>query len=360
MNRILLRLAGLAPAPLCMLGVALAAFPSAMAQPIPVKVAVVVTFEVGADTGDIPGEFQYWAEREKWPQRIVVPGMDHPVLTDGNGVIGVVAGTTERVATQMMALVLSGRFDFSKTYWLINGIAGVDPAAASIGSAAWARYVIDGDVAYEIDPREGDPSWPYGIMAVGASAPNVKAKRRGWEPDPMAYELNASLVAWAYGLTKAVQIPDTPAMADYRALYVGFPNAQRPPFVLMGETFGCNRYWHGRIMTQWANDWTKLWTDGKGNFVMTDMEDQGFANALRRLSQMSRVDFQRVMFLRTASNYSMQPSGMAANVSLHNEMAGYLPSLEAAYRVGSVVLHELSGHWDKYADSTPKPGALGP
>jgi purine nucleoside permease len=173
----------------------------------------------------------------------------------------------------------------------------------------------------------------------------------------MAYELNANLAAWAYELTKGVQIPDTAAMAAYRALYVGFPNAQRPPFVLMGETFGCNRYWHGRIMTQWANDWTKLWTDGKGNFVMTDMEDQGFACALRRLSQMGRVDFQRVMFLRTASNYCMQPTGMPANASLQKEMAGYLPSLESAYRVGSVVEHELAGHWGKYADATPSAGA---
>ena len=339
---------------------AVAAAPEpARSQPVPVKVAVVVTFEVGADTGDTPGEFQYWAEREKWPQRMVVPGVDHPVLTDGAGVVGVVAGATERASTQVMALVLSGMFDFSRTYWLIIGIAGVDPEDASFGSAAWARYVIDGDIAYEIDPREGDPSWPYGIMSVGAPAPNVRAKRRGWEPDPMAYELNAGLAAWAYGLTKGVRIPDTAAMASYRARYAGFPNAQRPPFVLMGETFGCNRYWHGRIMTQWANDWTKLWTEGRGNFVMTDMEDQGFACALRRLSQMGRVDFRRVMFLRTASNYCMQPPGMAANASLQNEMSGYLPALEAAYRVGSVVAHELSGNWEKYRNAPPS-AASGP
>ena len=47
-------------------------------DPIPVKVAVVVTFEVGADKGDTPGEFQYWVERENWTQSIAVPGVDHP------------------------------------------------------------------------------------------------------------------------------------------------------------------------------------------------------------------------------------------------------------------------------------------
>jgi len=328
---------------------------SLSADPLPVKVAVLVTFEVGADTGDTPGEFQFWAEREKWPIKIAVPGVDHPVLTDGHGTIGLVAGTTARVQSQVMALVLSGQFDFTKTYWLINGIAGVDPADASIGSAAWARYVIDGDVAYEIDSREADPSWPYGIMPIGSKVPNQKPKREGWEPEEMAYALNPSLVAWAFALTKHTVSPDTARMAAYRALYVGYPNAQRPPFVLIGDSFGSSRYWHGKTMSHWANDWDKLWTHGKGNFVMADMEDQGFSCALHRLAKMGKVDFQRVMFLRTGSNYCLQPPQMDVNQSMHEEYDGYLPSLEAAYRVGSQVVHELAGNWDKYRDGMPSP-----
>jgi purine nucleoside permease len=329
--------------------------PALRSDPMPVKVAVVVTFEVGADTGDVPGEFQFWAEREKWPQRITVPGLDHPVLTDGKGTIGVVGGTTARAQSQIMALVLSGQFDFSRTYWLINGIAGVDPADASIGSAAWSRYVIDGDVAYEIDSREADPSWPYAIIPIGSKMPNQVPKREGWEPDKMAYRLNPALVAWAFALTKDTAIPDTPKMAAYRALYTGYPQAQRPPFVLIGDSFGSCRYWHGKAMTQWANDWTRLWTAGKGNFVMTDMEDQGFASALRRLDGMGRVDFQRVMVLRTGSNYCMQAPGMSVNDSLHNEYTGYIASLEAAYRTGSTVVHELVRNWDTYRNGFAEP-----
>ena len=34
------------------------------AAPIVVKVVVVTMFEVGADTGDAPGELQYWVERD--------------------------------------------------------------------------------------------------------------------------------------------------------------------------------------------------------------------------------------------------------------------------------------------------------
>jgi purine nucleoside permease len=245
-----------------------------------------------------------------------------------------------------MALGLSGKFDFSKTYWIVNGIAGVNPAVGSIGSAAWAHYVIDGDVAYEIDSREGDPSWPYAIIPVGSKVPNQKPSREGWEPETMAYELDRRLVDWAFALTKDTPIPDSDAMRRYRATYVGFPNAQRPPFVFCGETFGSCRYWHGKALTQWASDWTRLWTDGKGEMAMSDMEDQGIAAALSRLSGMGRVDFRRVLFLRTASNYCMQAPSQDVNSSLHSEYAGYIPSLEAAYRVGSRVAHELAAHGD--------------
>jgi hypothetical protein len=37
---------------------------------IPVKVVVVTMFEIGQDTGDAPGEFQFWRERRKLDVRI--------------------------------------------------------------------------------------------------------------------------------------------------------------------------------------------------------------------------------------------------------------------------------------------------
>ncbi len=33
-------------------------------RPIEIKVVVINMFEQGADTGDAPGEYQYWVERE--------------------------------------------------------------------------------------------------------------------------------------------------------------------------------------------------------------------------------------------------------------------------------------------------------
>ncbi|MEI8089547.1 MAG: purine nucleoside permease [Opitutaceae bacterium] len=318
----------------------------ALGKPMVIKVVVVTTFESGADTGDKPGEFQHWAERERWTERIAVPGVKHPVLSNGEGVLGVVCGTTVRAANQIMALVLDPRFDFSHAYWLVSGIAGVDPADASLGSAAWARFVVDGDIAYEIDSREADKTWPYAIIPIGAKKPNEIPKNEGWEPDVMSYALNQALVERAFALTKNVTLVDTPEMQAYRATYVGFPNAQRPPFVLIGDSFGSCRYWHGTTLTQWANDWSKLWTKGEANFVMSNMEDHGIASAISQLSKMGKADFQRLLILRTGSNYCKPAPAQGVVQSLQAEYAGWLPSLESAYRVGSVMLHDIIKNWD--------------
>jgi len=319
------------------------------------RVIVVATFEVGADTGDKPGEFQFWAEREKLTKTITVPGLDHPVCYNDQGVYGVVSGTTVRAGLQMMALCLDPRFDLTRSYWLINGIAGVNPHVASEGSAAWARYVIDGDIAYEIDSRETPADWPYGIMALGNKNPKQKPVIPDWAPKPMSWTLNPALVQWAFALTKNVPLLDSPEAKAHRALYKDFPAAAQPPRVMLGDSFASCRYWHGAVMQKWADDWTALYTQGQGSAAMTNMEDHGIANALTRLAAMGRVDFQRVLVLRTGSNFSMPPTGQSAAASMVEEYQGMLPALESAYRVGSPVVHALLKDWSRYEKRTPAP-----
>jgi len=309
------------------------------------KVVIVATFEYGMSTGDKPGEFQFWVEREKLDKTLVVPGLDHPVHYNDAGVFGVLSGTTVRAGLQIQALALDPRFDFSRSFWLVNGIAGVSPHVATEGSAAWAKHVIDGDIAYEIDSREAPEAWPYGIMALGNKTPLTPPVIPGWAPKPMAWTLNPALVTWAYELTKNVELYDTPEAKAHRAQYVGFPAALAPPSVIYGDSFGSCRYWHGARLQQWADDWTKLYTQGEGVCAMSNMEDHGIANALQRLDALKKVDFQRVLVLRTGSNFSMPPAGQTAAESMVAEYQGMLPALEAAYRVGSPVVHALTASW---------------
>jgi purine nucleoside permease len=337
----------------CLLLLAFSAAPLGAADLIRPKVIIVATFEVGADTGDKPGEFQFWVERENLTGSLVVPGLDHPVRFNDQGVYGVVSGTTVRCGLQIMALGLDPRFDLTRTYWLINGIAGVSPHVGTEGSAAWSRHVIDGDIAYEIDTAEAPRDWPYGIMALGNKTPLTPPVIPDWAPKPMAWTLNPALVQWAYDLTKDLVLQDSAEAQAHRALYLGYPVALAPPRVFIGDSFASSRYWHGARMQQWADDWTKLYTKGQGLCAMTNMEDHGLANALARLTALQKVDFQRVLVLRTGSNFSLPPGGQTAAESMVAEYAGMMPALEAAYAAGSPVVHALVQDWAKYSVTLP-------
>ncbi len=46
-------------------------------------------------------------------------------------------------------------------------------------------------------------------------------------------------------------------------------------------------------LNEWANDWVRYHTDGKGNYVTTAMEDTGTLQSLTFLAKAGRVDLAR-------------------------------------------------------------------
>ena len=130
-----IRILALAISALALLSTAPAQIPQ---KPWPIRAVIVTTFEVGHDTGDIPGEFQFWVEREHLSETLPFPGgpidkLDpsgtHPIRTNPqHTILGIVSGTTLVNATaSMMALGLDPRFDLTHAYILINGIAARRP-----------------------------------------------------------------------------------------------------------------------------------------------------------------------------------------------------------------------------------------
>ena len=325
------------------------------AKPIEVKVVVITMFEIGADTGDTAGEFQLWRERQKLDKRISFAHHHDLFMNEHTGVLAMVTGEgTANSSTAVMELGMDPRFDLTHAYWLVAGIAGVDPEDASIGSAAWAEWVVDGDLTHEIDAREIPPDWPTGRFPLESSGP--------YDPqahivsESQVFQLNSKLVDWAYQLTRGIDLGDTPDLQRSRARYKGCPNAQKPPFVLKGDDLASMTFWHGKLLNDWANRWVSYWTHGAGNYVMTDMEDTGTLLALTYLHRAGKVDDDRVLVLRTGSNYSMPPPGVTAAQNMQKENAGYSalgPSVEAAYKVGSTVVGELLGKWSVYRDHPP-------
>jgi purine nucleoside permease len=350
------KISSLTPLFITLCSIAVTAAPGGGAEIFRPKVIVLTTFEVGADTGDAPGELQYWVEREHLTHSLVVPGIAHPLLYNDDGVLAMVTGTCNRSGLAVMMLGLDARFDLTHSYFLIAGIAGADPDKASVGSAAWANWVVDADNVNEVDSRELPASWSYGIFPYGAHTPDGPAGGPGdWAQKPMTFELNSKLVHWAFELTKNVGLTETPEAKRLRESYYGQPNAQRPPFVLIGDSLGTARYWHGVVLNRWANDWVKKYTQGRGNFVISDCEDQSISYALYMLGIAGRVDPQRELVLRTASNNTTPPrAGLSVVDSLLNdEDLGTVIAAESAYRVGSPVVHELLANWTVYRDRIP-------
>ena len=327
--------------------------------PIKVKVVVVAMFEPGEDTGDRPGEFQYWVERENLTETYSFPQGYRDLRGSANGdILGVVTGGgTAKSAATIMALGLDPRFDLTEAYWLVAGIAGVDPADMALGSAAWAEWLVDGDLAHEIDMREVPAGWTTGYIPLRKASPYQHPVDGS---EGQVFRLVPSLVEWAYQLTKDTELMDSEAMQKRRALYAGFPQAQRPPFVLKGDQLAAMTYWHGEHLNQWANEWVAYYTEGQGNFVTTAMEDTGTYGSLLWLDRAGKVDVRRLLVLRTASNFSMQWPGGDAAESLSGEKLGpgysaYFPSLDAAHKVGSRVVHALIAGWETYRVELPTP-----
>jgi purine nucleoside permease len=327
--------------------------------PVRVRVVVVAMFEAGEDTGDTPGEFQYWVERERLIRAWDFPQGERRLRSNENGsVLGVVTGVgTIHSSATIMALGLDPRFDLTHAYWVVAGIAGANPDVMSLGSAAWAEWVVDGDLGHEIDPREAPQGWPTGHVPMRKKSPYEQPMEA---TEGQVFHLDPALVDWAYRLTRDTPLADSEPLRRHRALYVGYPNALRPPFVLKGDNLASMNYWHGKLMNAWAEEWVSYFTGGKGTFATTAMEDTGTLQALTWLARAGRVDVRRALVLRTSSNFDMQWPGATAARSLSGESlddmgySAYLPSLEAAYRVGSRVVHEITGNWAEYEATPPR------
>jgi purine nucleoside permease len=333
---------------------ALAAASAASPKKIPVKVVVVTMFEIGADTGDQPGELQYWVERDHLDQIFPLPAAYHAARMNADGEMAVLTGQgTAHAAATIMALGLDPRFDLTHAYWIVAGIAGASPDKASLGSAVWARWVVDGDLSYEIDAREIPSGWTTGYVPLRKSKPFESPA----EPQPgQLYQLNAPLADWAFSLTRNTPLADTDRLKEIRSNFDGAA-AQRPPFVTMGDEVSSSRYWHGKLFDTWAADWMRYFTNGHGEFATTAMEDTGTLQALQYLAKAGKIDGKRILILRTVSNFDQQPRAMSAAESLATQRvgkySGYLPSLEAAYTIGHVVVRELLTHWSEYAKTIP-------
>ena len=79
--------------------------------------------------------------------------------------------------------------------------------------------------------------------------------------------------------------------------------------------------------------------------------------SLTWLSHAHKLDINRVLILRTASNFDQQRPGVTAAESLGEtkvrQYSAYLPALDSAYRVGHLVVDNLVANWTQTRDHIP-------
>jgi purine nucleoside permease len=317
------------------------------APPLEVKVLIINMFGLEAAP---------WLDALKPTREIPVPGLsaDYPVVKcTADAVCEMVTGMGHaNAAASMMAVLYSGAFDLRRSYMIVAGIAGIDPERGTIGSAAWARYLVDGGIAHEIDSREMPHDWQAGYFGVLTDGPEQMPK---FEYRTEVFRLDEALLQQALSLSKAAALEDGEDLRAYRRHYPRAP-ANRPPAVIQCDTFTSDTWWVGDSLGERARRWTRLVTGGKGLYCTSQEEDNATLVALTRGSQSALVDLKRIAVLRSGSDFDRPYPQQGALESLHTQLA--LPDavrVSAANLVhaGMPLVQAIVAHWDVWRQGVP-------
>jgi purine nucleoside permease len=320
--------------------------------PREVKVLILSMFEP---------EAQPWIEPFQLTETVPVPGLlpDHPALRcNRDGVCLLVLGMGHaNAAASTLAVALDARFDLRRTYFLVAGIAGMDPAMGTTGSAAWARWLVEFGIAHEIDAREMPKGWATGYHGVMTKGPGEKPR---FDYKTEAFRLDEALLQAALRLSRGVTLADSAEARAYRARYRKAP-ANQPPTVIQCDTLGGDTWWHGHKLGEHARAWTKLLTDGQGRYCTTQQEDNATYNALARAEAAGRVDLKRLAVLRTGSNFDRPYPGQTAHASLlashggAGGSGGFGPATQNLERVGGALVRDIVARWPLWREGVPAP-----
>jgi purine nucleoside permease len=313
--------------------------------PVPVKVMIVSMFGP---------EGQIWLDHRELKQAIPVPGLspDYPDVHCGtDGVCQLTTGMGHaNAAASVAALIYSRQFDLRHSYWLFAGIAGIDPKMGTLGSAAWARYLVDWGLQWELDAREAPKGWPSGYLGINTKTPDEKP-RLDYRTE--VYQLNEALLQRAFALSRSVTLSDSPEAQKTRAAYG--PPANQPPAVIQCDTLASDTWWSGTHLGERAEAWTKLLTEGRGTYCTTQQEDNASYEVLKRATAAGLADDQRVAVLRSGADFDRPPPGGsdAQNLLTFGEQGGFVPALQNLYLAGNPLVQAIVSDWPAWEKGVP-------
>ncbi|KAK0738830.1 putative purine nucleoside permease [Schizothecium vesticola] len=307
-------------------------------------------------------------------RRIQVPGLSpkYPDIfctEDGNVCQITTAEGLINASLALSALLSSPLFDLRNTYFILAGIAGVNPREGTLGTVAFATFAVQVDLQYEFDSREVPADWVTGYVPLGTTHPSqYPTQFYGTE----IFSLNDELRKVAQSVAEKSTLRESQSAAAYGALYGTEPNdayraATLPPSVIQGDVATSDVFFHGPHITRGVDGYCRLLTKGQAKYCMAAQEDNGTLAALMRAAQAGRADFSRVILLRSGSNFDQPPPGKTISIldmPLHVAHGGIDIALENASIAGMEVVKKILGEWDgkfcagippkKYVGDDPK------
>jgi len=322
---------------------------AAIAEPrIPVKVMIVSMFDQ---------EGAPWLAVLEPSREVRVPGLsgDFPtVRCTASGVCQMTTGMGHaNAAASMMALIYSAQFDLRRAYFLIAGIAGINPDLGTIGTAAWARYLVDVDLAHEIDARQMPRGWTDGFFGI---LTNDQQHKPQFDYHTELFQVDETLLQKALQLSAHAVLEDSPDVAAYRKSYPRSP-ANSPPRVTQCDTASGDTWWGGSRMGERATRWTRLLTQGHGVYCTTQQEDNATLVALTRGAQSGLVDIHRVAVLRTGSDFDRPYPGQSTLESMiaQRSVSGAIRiSTANLVHAGRPLVEDIVAHWAQWRNGVPK------
>ncbi|RGP76686.1 purine nucleoside permease [Fusarium longipes] len=273
----------------------------------------------------------------QFPRKIRVPGLargyeDIHVTEDGN------------VALLVVGTAL---FDLTKSYFILTGIAGVNPKRATIGSVAFARFAIQVDTQLEFDAREVPSEWGSGYVPMGADKPD---QFPGIVHGSEVFELNNTLRDYAFSVAKGVDLQDSPVAAEHRALWKNSPDgiyeaATGQPSVLEGDVLSSNTFWHGHRISEAMERVAKVYSAGQAEYTMTAQEDNALLAGLLNATLQGKVDFSRIMLIRSASNFDRGHEDKPHQLPFVMDKGGLGPSTRNLYLTALKVIQGILEEW---------------
>ncbi|RLV91179.1 Purine nucleoside permease [Spathaspora sp. JA1] len=319
--------------------------PNAIYQP---KVFVVSMFELERDP---------WLTSMDFPHNITIPGLSpvYPTIhCDKNfDICQVTIGEGEiNAASSVSALVLNPLFDLSKTYFLIAGIAGGEPQYTTIGGVTFSKYAVQVGLEYQFayeDYHNIHPDWVGGYVPYGTDNQDTyPGNVYGTE----VFEVNENLRDRAVELAlKANLSRGNELNHQFRQLYPE-AMAQAYPTVSKCDVVTSDNYFTGNVLNDYFSNLTRLMTNGSGEYCSTAQEDNASLEVFTRLDKYGLVDFDRVMVMRTISDFSRPPPSMNAIEYFFNRTDGGIQaSLDNLVLAGEPIVKDIVKNWEKvYAD----------